>query len=821
MVAPRATRAHTWGWAAFAVCAAVLPFLRGFTNTRVFYIRDLSLYFWGRYLWLRREWLSGEWPLWDPYVGAGQPAVSDALHQMFLLPAIAARLTGGEVLGFNLWVALPFPVAALGAWIFFARRFSGPAAALGAAAFALCGPIVSTGNFPNLSWAAAMLPWVLWATDSLATAPGARRCGVLAVTVALQSFAGEPVTQFATVALAGAFALAVRPDDERRGWRLAARRAAGVAGGVALGAALAAAQLIPMIQAAAMAERSQAVAQDFWSLRPAALLETVWLHLFGNYFQTQSLADAPWMPLMFTGREPFFFSIYFGTPLLALAIFGLAGTGPRRWRLFWAAAGIVSVILAFGAYTPIYPVLREYVPLLGSFRFPVKYLVVTAMAVAAGAAAGWDALARAEGPTPERRLMRGRMPGISFAIAVACTAGAAALACLALPAQSGALLGASARALGAQDGAPAAEFMLRTLPPGAVPVVVRALWAAGLLLLATRLSHATNTITLVARHALYALIAGDLLVRAWGINPVLDPAHVAEPAWIAHTRADPDARFYVGGKKGGTLDAQDVDAARGFLNAPGLTGSASRAALSIQAAHYPSGWRAREMLSYDLAVLWPRIFTRASERFMMGTREERDRFLDRTGVRYRILPARHAAGRAPLAPIPYFLDAFLFDWGPDVAPRISIVGGAAIVPDMNQQVDALFRDGWDSRAVVLVDRALAPGGTGGPPVAPYARIVEDRADRMVVEAGAPTADAYLVLLDSYADDWRVRVDGAEVAMARANGLFRAVRLRPGPHRIEFTYTPRGFAWGSAISAGALVVAVPMLAWRRRRAAVIS
>jgi hypothetical protein len=43
-------------------------------------------------------------------------AVADALHQLFLLPALAVRLIGSDVVGFNLWVAAPFPLAALGAW---------------------------------------------------------------------------------------------------------------------------------------------------------------------------------------------------------------------------------------------------------------------------------------------------------------------------------------------------------------------------------------------------------------------------------------------------------------------------------------------------------------------------------------------------------------------------------------------------------------------------------------------------------------------------------------------------------------------------------
>src|SRR5580704_9710897 len=86
-----------WAWASFAVCATTIPFLPGLTGSRVFYLRDLSMVFWERYLWLRHELRSGSFPLWDPYVAAGQSAVADALHQLFLMPALTVRLIGSEV----------------------------------------------------------------------------------------------------------------------------------------------------------------------------------------------------------------------------------------------------------------------------------------------------------------------------------------------------------------------------------------------------------------------------------------------------------------------------------------------------------------------------------------------------------------------------------------------------------------------------------------------------------------------------------------------------------------------------------------------------
>jgi hypothetical protein len=210
--------------------------------------------FWGRYLWLRHELLSGSFPLWDPYVGGGQSAVADALHQLFLLPALAVRLIGSDVLGFNLWVATPFPLAALGAWLLFRRRFAPDASALGAIAFSLSGPIVSTGNFPNLSWSAAAIPWVLWTVDRAAATATPRHVAALAVATALQAFAGEPVTQLATLVVALTFAALVclRPDAPfARGTRTVGL----VALGLGLGLGVAAVQLVPLGHAATLSER--------------------------------------------------------------------------------------------------------------------------------------------------------------------------------------------------------------------------------------------------------------------------------------------------------------------------------------------------------------------------------------------------------------------------------------------------------------------------------------------------------------------------------------------------------------------------------------
>jgi len=801
-IVPR-RRAFSFACAFVAVLVATIPFLSGFSTTRVFFIRDLSLYFWGRHLWLRRTLLSGEWPLWDPYIGAGQSAVADALHQMFLLPVLAIRLAGSEVLGFNLWVALPFPCAAAGMWLLLARRFSPVAAALGSIAFALSGPVVSTGNFPNMSWAVAAMPWVLWTVDRLLCQPTKRRLVVLAVAVAFQALAGEPVTLFTTTALAGGFAIVVPDGASSNRFASAGWRLMWTVAGVLLGVALAAIQLVPMVQAAVLADRSTAILKDVWSLHPLALLETVALHLFGDYFSVQSLDAVPWIPIVNTGREPFFFSVYYGVPLFALALFGLVNGARGRWGSFWAAAGGMSIVLAFGVHTPVYPFLRDHLPILASFRFPVKYLAGFSLAVAAGAAAGWDSLTLSRlSRDSYSDHNRARVYGIVLALLIGALAGALALAAMMSPDATARRASSFVGALGMRETADAGRFMVTALPRLGTTVAPLAFGTALLLFVASSRRHAASA----ARAALFLLISGDLLLKASGVNPVLDARYLAEPEWLAQTQTA-DWRFYVGGKKDGTLDSWDLDSSRAFFNPTGLTGSASRAALGVQTAFYPSAWTRREMLSYDLAILWPKLFGAATERFYESDRFGRDLFLDRTGVRYRVLPDRLAAGHTPLIKVPYFSESFLYDWGTDVDPRARVVETASVMSDPTRQVEALFTAGWDSRETVLIDQEVPPAGVAGVAVEPSVAIVKDRSNEVVIETGVGAKGGYLVLLDSYADDWRVLVDGQAARILRANGLFRAVRLAPGRHVVAFTFRPRAFVVGLAISSIALAVIV--------------
>ena len=83
-----------------------------------------------------------------------------------------------------------------------------------------------------------------------------------------------------------------------------------------------------------------------------------------------------------------------------------------------------------------------------------------------------------------------------------------------------------------------------------------------------------------------------------------------------------------------------------------------------------------------------------------------------------------------------------------------------------------------------------------------------------IRATVPANGGYLVVLDSFSDDWHATVDGAPAPIARANGLFRSVHLAPGEHTVEFDYRPPSFRIGIAVTAFALCVTVGLFIRRQ-------
>jgi hypothetical protein len=109
------------------------------------------------------------------------------------------------------------------------------------------------------------------------------------------------------------------------------------------------------------------------------------------------------------------------------------------------------------------------------------------------------------------------------------------------------------------------------------------------------------------------------------------------------------------------------------------------------------------------------------------------------------------------------------------------------------------------------EREVVLAGDGNGTVSPPAFLGDARyllrlANHLRIETEA-SHPAVLVVVEAFDPDWRVTVDGDPATLERANVLFRGVAVPAGRHLVELRYFPRPVAWGLAMGAVGLLLAV--------------
>ena len=336
--------------------------------------------------------------------GEGQAGVYHPLHQGLyrLLPLRAAL--AWEYL-------LPYPLMMLGMWLFLRRRLSrNDAAMLGGLLFAFSSFNLLHFVHPNAVAITAHVPWLLWAIDIVLTDSRRRWVAMATAMIALltgsQLLLGYPQYVWFSLLIEGSYvlffltackyaarvgcAMSAACDDcigcTTQTWpRVAIAKGIGLLiGGI---------QLLPTLDAWLHSARTSADADfAYWgSLHPSNVLQVVAPYLFADRV---------------VGGSTHEFGLYIGAVPLMLIVWLIA----RRCELgtlaplAWATVGfaLTALLLAFGCYGFLYP-LMTWLPLIGSFRFPCRYLVLFQFAVAVLAAIGFALLARENRLACERR----------------------------------------------------------------------------------------------------------------------------------------------------------------------------------------------------------------------------------------------------------------------------------------------------------------------------------------------------------------------------------------------------------------------------------
>ena len=326
-------------------------------------------------------------PLWNPYLEGGLPYVA-AMHGDIFYPTFLLRL----VMPTDLAMTWEFPIhlflCGLLTYLFLrAWRFGYYAALVGGLAYMLGGSIAgyaSPGHDGKL-FVSTMLPAAL-----LLITRGVRdgrlwSWGGLALIVAFAGLSPHPQLFEYMLLLSGVFALYVafaeHPGHGRLPTNVAVQRLALALGAVFLGIAITAIQYLPLWEYKPWSPRS--AGHDFataasYSFPIEETLNAYWPQFSG-------ILDSYW------GRNVIHYhSDYFG--VIVLLLFGAAfgQFRHRGFRRFWIGVGIVSLLWAYGGYTPVFHLIIAIIPYTKYFRAPSTMIFETAFAVSVLAAIGME-----------------------------------------------------------------------------------------------------------------------------------------------------------------------------------------------------------------------------------------------------------------------------------------------------------------------------------------------------------------------------------------------------------------------------------------------
>jgi hypothetical protein len=355
-----------------------LTLAAGFSQSQVFFYRDLTVFFYPVPELAWRMIRAGELPLWNPYSAFGTPLAAMADVLLFY-PGTWLRFLLPFPFGFNFNIIAHYYVAVLATYALCRKlEMSRIAACAAALAFALSGPLLSLGTMLNVLVGACWMPAVLLAARYAVEKPSTLRILALGGALGMQAIGGEPLFGMAAAILALPLCGVT--------WTRLLRALIPAS---LFGMALIAVQLIPGLELLRDSVRESEyftfAESSFWSLHPLNLLDSV---VPGVMFEQGS---GPYRRFLFGGMTPYLMSLYLGLLPLGLAAWALLQS-PKKQVSWVAAVCWGSLAFALGHHAAFFSWFYSWAPFVKSSRYPSKTMVVIALAVALLAGWGLDAL---------------------------------------------------------------------------------------------------------------------------------------------------------------------------------------------------------------------------------------------------------------------------------------------------------------------------------------------------------------------------------------------------------------------------------------------
>lgn len=776
-------------------------FGRTLTGHSVLMLRDLFFDFYPRQMFMREQLLEGVFPFWNPYTGCGHPLVAETEAGLFYPPNYIFYLIPAQ---FSIPVseALHIFLGAVGVYALCRFWRLIPLAGLFAAtAFAFNTIALCKAEYPPEVHSSAWVPIVLYFFLRWFRNGTPRDLLFTTGALALQFLAGWPEASLFTAGMLACLAAYESLCRWRRGEssRQLSTPWLALAAAGAFSVALSMIQFLPTVEAvlgstrgtdgAGLAEGSA----DPWSL-------------FGLFYPSiygvQGHVGRYWAPTMAEyWMGPLYMGIVPVLVLIATALVRRAGASqPREAKQMPVAFLLIllaaSTLYAMGQNTPFYGALGMLLPALDFFDWPVKSLMITALAFSLLVGWGLHELATRPGALTRR----------ASHVFVACCWGAAMVTLVLLfnDGQLGQWL--LRRVFNMASVAPA---FAHRIPWGEMrqdAVVMILLLVAGPVLVIAfhRYPQRAGRIGLVLVSVLYVdlylqgqriLITGpaDLLNRA-GTTPQVQAGSAVNERVLEGTR---ELRFAAYG-------SEDTEVYR-------LARETSA-----------SSWAGVDRLNKPVPV---DVFLQRNAMAVLGILLNADT-PEPARQRIRRMLAVHRTVRIPGLEGYYrgsdIGRASVTEYD-DALPRVYMTGRPLIARDQEAVWETLRARPFEPLESAVVTQEIAD--TYGLAGLAEGRIGH-RIDQLDVEANTAVMRVVndqaglLVMSDIYYPGWRARVDGTPQPIFEVNGMARGILLSPGAHEITMAFQPRSFRIGAVITGIALLCYVVMLfrSLRSRRSA---
>lgn len=718
--------------------------------------------------------LDGELPLWNPWLGLGTPLVANYQSAIFYPPYwiifVFYALGGVPLMAWSMTIIVIFHLAWAGigtARLLESLGVSKLGQTIGGLAFCLSGYLVSRAGFLSINAAVAWIPWLLLLTKGLST----KRKGNIWLTglvLGFQLLAGHAQTTWYTVLLCGMWITywAVKSSEEQGVVRRTVLTWGRYAAAGLLGISLSAIQIFPTLEYLRQSQRAlefgfaEAMTYSFW---PWRFLTLIVPDLFGNPADGNYWGYGNyWEDAVYIGLLPIFLAI--GLSMRSVRSYLIEKKNNIDQRLgknrslviFLTCITGISFLFALGKNTIIFPFLYRNIPSFDIFQAPTRFTIWAEISLALLAGIGIDSL---------RKPIRKRLYWTRLAAA-----------------------GCFAVTVGA--------VLAWILIDGIKLTFIKSIGAAGLfglgitiaILFAPEESHEKKRAAW--NYIVIGLVALDLIVAGWGLNPGIDLAFYTEkdegklpPRVFMDEKTEYELKF----KRFFTFDSFYPDTEWEFMHTymiPNLN----------------------MLQQIEMVNNFDPIIPGRYQTWMEGINNqnllENQQIIDLMGISTII--TQNSKG----------VD-YLITNAETGETKIRLVGCAVTVVDESEALDLVLNGKLNLQQKIIIENWNS-GSFPCNQASGEFHIVEEKPRSLKLSVDLDQG-GWIFWSQSWYPGWRGTIDGSHVEIYRANYLFQAIYSPAGHHEVVFKYQPLSFLIGaSTTAAGMLIVTSGLILLKRKR-----